>query len=83
MSWGGGTDIMFDVFTSFNKHEITDPVRLNLYVDLIKSLQDQDWGSADECQGQDPMFDEALEVIRRRWCESNGDDYDEMFGDGT
>ena len=81
MSWGGGTDIMYDTIRSFNKHEITDPVRLNLYLDLIESLQGQDWNSADECLGQDPVFDEALEDVRRRWCESRGHDYDERYGD--
>ena len=81
MSWRGGTDIMFDVFTSFNKHEIPDPLRRLLYIDLIESFQSMDWGSADECQGQDSAFDEALEVIHRRWCESRGHDYDELFGD--
>lgn len=81
MSWGGGTDIMFDTIRSFNKHEIAGPVRLNLYLDLIESLQGQDWGSTDECLGQDPVLDDALEIVHRRWCKRNNYDYDELFGD--
>jgi hypothetical protein len=80
MSWGGGTDIMGDMIRSFNKHEICVSLRRDLYVDLIKSLQGEDWGNPDECLGQDLAFDWALEVVRRRWCESHGHDYDERYG---
>ena len=83
MSWGGGTDIMFDTFTSFKKHDVPDSLRRSLYIDLIESFQSMDWGSSDECVGSDPMFDEALEVVRRRWCENRGYDYDERYGDRT
>lgn len=83
MSWGGGTWIMFDMIKSFNKREVPDPLRRDLYLDLIDALQGEDWGSADECLGDDPMFDEALEIVHRRWCEKNDYDYDEMFGDRT
>ena len=62
MSWGGGTDIMYDTIESFNKHEIPGPLRHKLYIDLIESLWSMDWGSADECLGQDSVFDEALEI---------------------
>jgi hypothetical protein len=65
MSWGGGTDIMFDMMRSFDRDDVEDAVRRQLYVDLIKSLWDQDWGSADECLGNDPMFDEALEIASK------------------
>ena len=81
MSWGGGTDIMYDTFTSFNKHEVPAPLRRKLYIDLIESLRSMDWGDPDECLGPDPMFDEALEDVCRRWCESHGHDYDERYGD--
>ena len=81
MSWGSGTNIMFDIFTSFKKHDVPDSLRRELYIDLIESLRSLDWGEPDECLGPDPMFDEALEDVRRRWCESRGYDYDEWFGD--
>jgi hypothetical protein len=81
MSWGGGTDIMYDTFTSFEKHNVTDGLRFDLYVDLIESLRSMDWGDPDECIGPDPMYDKALEDVRRRWCESHGHDYDERYGD--
>jgi hypothetical protein len=74
---------MFDAIESFNRHEIADSIKLNLYLDLIESLQDQDWGSTDECLGQDPVLDDALEIVNRRWCKKHGYDYDEMFGDGA
>lgn len=81
MSWGGGTDIMFDAIRSFNKCNVPAQLRLSLYIDLIESLQDQDWGDPDECFGQDSAFDDALEIVRRRWCRRNGHDYSEFFGD--
>ena len=83
MSWGGGTDIMFDTIRSFKNNNVPDSLRRDLYIDLIESLQSMDWGDPDECIGPDPMFDAALEDVRRRWCESNGDDYDELSGDRT
>lgn len=81
MSWGGGTDIMFDTFKSFKKNNVPDQLRHDLYIDLIESLRSLDWGSADECLGSDPMFDEALEEVRRRWCQRKGYDYDAYYGD--
>ena len=83
MSWGGGTDIMSDAIDSFNKHKIPAQLRLSLYIDLIQSLQGQDWGEPDECFGQDSVFDDALEIVRRRWCKRNRHDYDERYGDRT
>ena len=83
MSWGGGTNIMFDIFTSFKKHEVPDSLRRSLYIDLIESFQGEDWGYPDECLGQDSIFDEALEDVRRRWCKRKRYNYDEFFGDRT
>jgi hypothetical protein len=74
---------MFDTFTSFKEHNVPDQLRRELYVDLIESLRILGWGNPDGCIGQDPMFDEALEVVRRRWCENHGHDYDERYGDRT
>ena len=77
MSWGGGTDIMFDSIRSFNKHKISASIRRKLYLDLIESLKSMDWGSANECLGQDPAFDGALETMYRRWDEA----YRQRYGE--
>jgi hypothetical protein len=83
MGWGGGTDVASDAITSFKEHNVPDSLRRELYIDLIQSLRSLDWNSCDECLGQDPVFDEAMEVVWRRWCEKQGYDYDELFGDRT
>ena len=77
MSWGGGTDIMSDVITSFNKHKISASLRRDLYVDLIESLQSLDWGNYCDCYDQDPALDVALGIMEARRDEA----YRQKYGD--
>jgi len=73
--------VVSDTFTSFKKHNVPDSLRLKLYIDLIESLYSLDWDTDDECVGQDPVFDDALEIVRRRWYKRHRYDYNEWYGD--
>ena len=83
MSWGGGTDVMSDLINCLNMDELDLPheSKMTILKEMIKSLQHLDWDDTCECEGMDPVFSEALEQVRREWCEKHGDDYNERYGD--
>jgi hypothetical protein len=81
MGWSGGTMVMNDLMDTVCKYVGDDEVRVQMYEEIIVTLQSMDWDCAGECEGRDPAFDRALDNVRRAWCKKRGYDYEEWYGE--
>ena len=67
MGWASGSEVMDGIIEVVQK-EIKDPeVRFRLYKGIIVALEDQDWDTENECEGQDDAYDKALMKLHPDW----------------
>jgi hypothetical protein len=77
MSWGGGTEVVHGMVPTVEKLVEGYSDRVEIYKNLIFTLEGLDWGDKSECIDISSAFDEALE-----WCcpgilDFDDDDIDE------
>jgi hypothetical protein len=81
MGWGGGTYVMGCIMRAVDTAlNLTQTEKVDFYAEVIEELQSEGWDCCDDLAGTDEAYDLALEVVRRRWCDKNGEDYNEYFG---
>ena len=67
MGWASGSEVMDEIIEVVQK-EIKDPeARFRLYKGIIEALENQDWDTQNECEGQDDAFDKALTKLHPDW----------------
>jgi len=67
MGWSGGTEIM-DSIVYCLEDEIKDAgIRENIYIEMIKVLEGQDWDTICECENTDPVFRNAVKRLYPDW----------------
>ena len=65
MGWARGSEHMGKLIKVVKKNVPNDKVRGAIYREMIRSFQDGDWDTEDECIGKDPAFDKALKTVNR------------------
>jgi hypothetical protein len=60
MGWSGGNDVYTQVARFCLVHGISEEKSIKALTELIHTLEDQDWDTADECYGISKASDEAL-----------------------
>jgi hypothetical protein len=60
VGWGSGTRHMTVIIEPLKEHVPDSDARKAVYRDVLKSFQDGDWDTEDECLGLDSAFDEVL-----------------------
>jgi len=63
MGWAGGSYVMADIISVVQTSIPNQSLRERLYVGIIDALERNDWDTQDECLGQDPAFDAAMEAV--------------------
>lgn len=68
MGWASGSELMSEVISAL-QGEATDEGRKRVYEHMIPAFSGMDCDTLDECRGEDPMYDEALDEWQKRWDE--------------
>jgi len=85
MSWKLGSSLMSDIIDELKERIHDDLIREEVYSVLIEAFQDRDCDVLDECYGEDPAFDAALDDINfeieedeeEDWIDEDEDDIEE------
>lgn len=75
MGWASGTGIAIGIIDSVKTHVKYYSTRVDIYLDVIETLEDADWDCATEAMGHDPAFDEAVRTLHPDWFEEE-EEYD-------
>jgi hypothetical protein len=67
MGWASGGDLASSIIETVKEYVKSKATRTHIYVDIIKALESNDWDTQDECEGQDPAFDEAMRINHPDW----------------
>jgi hypothetical protein len=70
MGWGGGGEIASGIVDTIEKNVVSHKDRVNIYKDVILTLEGHDWDQLDEAIDLSSSFNDALEEL-----------YPEMFED--
>jgi hypothetical protein len=76
MGWASGSRVMSEIIAAIQPHLPDENARKEVYKILIKVFEDDDWDTQDECEGEDPAFDAAMQELHPDWYE-----YDEVGED--
>jgi hypothetical protein len=60
---------MSEIITAIQPHLTDETARKEVYKILIRVFEDDDWDTQDECEGEDPAFDAALQEVHPDWYE--------------
>lgn len=74
MGWASGSRVMTDIIRAVRKVKIDRPVKVALYKQIIRALEDNDWDTQDECLELDDCFDEAMKELHPTWFEHEDED---------
>lgn len=67
MGWASGSGVMNEIIDTM-QDEIDDvDQRRRVYKGIIEAMEGNDWDTQDECIGQDPAFDAALQELHPDW----------------
>ena len=67
MGWASGSDIASAVIGAVKKHVKDPKVRAKIYEPIIYALEDGDWDTQGEVEGEDKAFDKAMASIHPDW----------------
>lgn len=67
MGWGSGSELMRDVIEAVKSVIGDAETRKQLYVPIIKAFEGQDCDTLQDCTGDDPAYDAALEQTDPTW----------------
>ena len=74
MGWGGGTQIASDMIRSIEEHVPHQHTRVEIYRDLIATLEHADWDNLGECMEISDAFDEAIEKVNPGAFDEDGEE---------
>lgn len=74
MGWASGSSLMSEIISAIQPHMPDEGARKEVYKVLINAFEDQDWDTQDECEGEDPAYDAALEELHPEWYEEEEED---------
>ena len=74
MGWASGSRVMSQIIGAIQPHLPDENARKEVYKILIGVFEDSDWDTQDECEGEDPAFDAALEELHPDWYEEEEED---------
>lgn len=74
MGWSRGTPVAIGIIESVKKHVKNYSKRVDIYVDVIETLEDNDWDTVSEAMGYDDAFDEAVKDLHPDWFEEEEED---------
>lgn len=85
MGWAAGSSLMSNIIDELKDRIHDDLIREEVYSVLIEAFQDRDCDVLDECYGEDPAFDAALDDINfeveeeeeEDWIDEDDDDLEE------
>lgn len=69
MGWARGSEVMGRIMDAARKHIPDDKARQAFYLEVIHALEDCDWDTQNECEGEDDAFDKALREANPDWDE--------------
>jgi len=69
MGWASGSRLFSDVIVSIKPIVADEKQRVIIYKKLIAAFEDFDWDTQDECRGEDPAYDTALNELHPDWFE--------------
>ena len=73
MGWGGGTQIAEDMIRSIEVNVSFRSDRVEIYKDLIATLENADWDNLGECIGISNDFNDVLKEHDPRWFDDDED----------
>lgn len=71
MGWASGSDLFSSVIYAVKPRITEEAKRKDLYKELIAAFEGADWDTQDECMGEDPAYDRALEELHPEWFVEN------------
>ena len=74
MGWSRGSRVMGEIITALQPHLPDDEARKGVYKILIDCFENMDWDTQNECEGEDPAFDAAMEELHPDWYEEEDED---------
>jgi hypothetical protein len=69
MGWASGSGLMSQVIVAIKNNVPNANARRAIYTKLIDVFEGEDWDTQQECEGEDPVFDEALKKAHPDWYE--------------
>lgn len=67
MGWASGTYVARDIIEGLQNEVYDYDVRIQIYIEVIKALESNDWDTQDEAMGLDEAFDEAMKKLHPKW----------------
>lgn len=74
MGWASGSGLFGEIIDAVKPVVKAKKARVKLYKKLISAFEDHDWDSQQECEGEDPAYDQALRELHPDWFEEDEDD---------
>ena len=71
MGWSGGSDIAGQIIESVMQNVDSKQIRKNIYITILRVMEDNDWDTQRECEGIDPVFDQLLKDKHPKWYEGD------------
>jgi hypothetical protein len=69
MGWASGSSPYDFIIEELKECVPDEALRPKIHESLIRAFEEHDWDTQDECVGQDPAFDAALEKLHPDWYE--------------
>ena len=63
MGWASGSSLMSEIIKAAKMYMENDLRRRDFYVMVINAMENADWDTQNECEGEDDAFDEALSIV--------------------
>ena len=63
MGWASGSRLYSEIITALQTHVPNKTKRQAIHKDLILAFEAEDWDTEDECLGEDPAFDAAMNSL--------------------
>ena len=63
LGWASGSRLFSSVIQSLKDAGIEESQRKTIYVAIIPAFWEHDWDTENECEGLDPAFDAAMELL--------------------
>jgi hypothetical protein len=69
MGWSSGAQVMGVIIEAVQANVPDVKAREAIYRPIIDALEDQDWDTQDECEGEDPAYDAVIRAMHPSWYE--------------